>query len=365
MGRCRGRAADLPGAPPKRARPAAPLRFLSRHQPPPPPPPPVAPTQPPAPTDGKKHLPSLQTRCPTPPPPPPRPPRTCTAPPRPTRAASSTSAWRPTTKRWRASRSRLAGAGLSVADRFLLSLILRSIWVDGARQGCRAVPSVPAPARTASLPPPLPPPLSPTQLLPASSPHPRALLTPPLPLPPPLPLCFAPAPLPQEVVLAAYLDRVDLCAHGFYATPDVTGFGGAMPFNYFTYGAPRCAVLSCAALSSLLPFPFSCFTCGGAAPLPATRRCWLPLLAATALRCGLACYLAFEEPGKASPRQPTHPARTHAPFRRCRRSPQARPWPRWSWTRSLATGRCCAPTCAWMWASRSTPPSTSARQAGP
>ncbi|EFN53303.1 hypothetical protein CHLNCDRAFT_136969 [Chlorella variabilis] len=39
----------------------------------------------------------------------------------------------------------------------------------------------------------------------------------------------------KEVVLAAYLDRVDLCAHGFYATPDVTGFGGAMPFNYFTY----------------------------------------------------------------------------------------------------------------------------------
>lgn len=40
-----------------------------------------------------------------------------------------------------------------------------------------------------------------------------------------------------EVVLAAHLDRVDLSAHGFYTTPDVTGFGGTMPFNYFTYGA--------------------------------------------------------------------------------------------------------------------------------
>ena len=31
--------------------------------------------------------------------------------------------------------------------------------------------------------------------------------------------------------------RVDLSAHGFYKTPDVTGFGGALPFNYFTFGA--------------------------------------------------------------------------------------------------------------------------------
>lgn len=36
---------------------------------------------------------------------------------------------------------------------------------------------------------------------------------------------------------AAYLERVDLCAHGFYVTPDITGFGGNRPFNYFTYGA--------------------------------------------------------------------------------------------------------------------------------
>ena len=40
----------------------------------------------------------------------------------------------------------------------------------------------------------------------------------------------------QEVAKAAYMDRVDLSAHGFYATPDVTGFGGNRPFNYFTYG---------------------------------------------------------------------------------------------------------------------------------
>jgi hypothetical protein len=42
--------------------------------------------------------------------------------------------------------------------------------------------------------------------------------------------------VPQEVVMAAYLDRTDLCAHGFYSTPDVSGFGGDMPFNYFCYG---------------------------------------------------------------------------------------------------------------------------------
>lgn len=40
-----------------------------------------------------------------------------------------------------------------------------------------------------------------------------------------------------ELINAAYLDRVDLSAHGFYATPDITGFGDEMPFNYFTYGA--------------------------------------------------------------------------------------------------------------------------------
>jgi xanthine dehydrogenase/oxidase len=42
---------------------------------------------------------------------------------------------------------------------------------------------------------------------------------------------------PQDVVNAAYQERVDLSAHGFYKTPDVTGFGGSRPFNYFTYGA--------------------------------------------------------------------------------------------------------------------------------
>ena len=28
--------------------------------------------------------------------------------------------------------------------------------------------------------------------------------------------------------MAAHLDRVDLSAHGFYTTPDITGFGGKM-----------------------------------------------------------------------------------------------------------------------------------------
>jgi len=41
----------------------------------------------------------------------------------------------------------------------------------------------------------------------------------------------------EEIVKKAYLDRVDLSAHGFYKTPDITDFpGGTMPFNYFTYG---------------------------------------------------------------------------------------------------------------------------------
>jgi xanthine dehydrogenase/oxidase len=39
------------------------------------------------------------------------------------------------------------------------------------------------------------------------------------------------------VVQAAYMERVDLSAHGFYATPEISGFGGARPFNYLTYGA--------------------------------------------------------------------------------------------------------------------------------
>ena len=36
---------------------------------------------------------------------------------------------------------------------------------------------------------------------------------------------------------AAHLDRVDLCAHGFYATPDIGGFGTERPFKYLCYGA--------------------------------------------------------------------------------------------------------------------------------
>lgn len=32
-----------------------------------------------------------------------------------------------------------------------------------------------------------------------------------------------------QLVNAAYLDRVDLSAHGFYATPDITGEGSYIP----------------------------------------------------------------------------------------------------------------------------------------
>ncbi len=41
----------------------------------------------------------------------------------------------------------------------------------------------------------------------------------------------------KELVSKAYMLRVDLSAHGFYRTPDITGFGGVLPFNYLCYGA--------------------------------------------------------------------------------------------------------------------------------
>lgn len=43
----------------------------------------------------------------------------------------------------------------------------------------------------------------------------------------------------KDIVNAAYMARVDLSAHGFYVTPDITGGSGNRPFNYYTYG---CAV---------------------------------------------------------------------------------------------------------------------------
>lgn len=43
-----------------------------------------------------------------------------------------------------------------------------------------------------------------------------------------------------ELALTCYMERIDLSAHGFYATPDI-GFdwatGTGSPFNYYTYGA--------------------------------------------------------------------------------------------------------------------------------
>lgn len=43
-----------------------------------------------------------------------------------------------------------------------------------------------------------------------------------------------------QLVTACYMERIDLSAHGFYATPDI-GFnwetGKGDPFRYFTYGA--------------------------------------------------------------------------------------------------------------------------------
>jgi xanthine dehydrogenase/oxidase len=41
----------------------------------------------------------------------------------------------------------------------------------------------------------------------------------------------------KEIAKAAHMARIDLSAHGFHSTPDVTGFEGDRPFNYFCYGA--------------------------------------------------------------------------------------------------------------------------------
>eukprot|EP00892_Ulva_mutabilis_P007836 jgi/Ulvmu1/5424/UM022_0219.1 len=41
----------------------------------------------------------------------------------------------------------------------------------------------------------------------------------------------------HDIAGAAWMERVDLCAHGFYRTPDITGAEGNMPFNYFVFGA--------------------------------------------------------------------------------------------------------------------------------
>eukprot|EP01023_Acetabularia_acetabulum_P003690 TRINITY_DN11523_c0_g2_i1.p1 TRINITY_DN11523_c0_g2~~TRINITY_DN11523_c0_g2_i1.p1 ORF type:complete len:409 (+),score=82.78 TRINITY_DN11523_c0_g2_i1:605-1831(+) len=41
----------------------------------------------------------------------------------------------------------------------------------------------------------------------------------------------------KDAVSAAYWDRVDLSAHGFHKTPDITGYGGETPFSYFCFGA--------------------------------------------------------------------------------------------------------------------------------
>ncbi|GAX80308.1 hypothetical protein CEUSTIGMA_g7746.t1 [Chlamydomonas eustigma] len=40
-----------------------------------------------------------------------------------------------------------------------------------------------------------------------------------------------------KAVNSAYMARVDLSAHGFYLTPDVTGGDGNRPFNYYAFGA--------------------------------------------------------------------------------------------------------------------------------
>jgi hypothetical protein len=62
--------------------------------------------------------------------------------------------------------------------------------------------------------------------------------------PPPCPRREAKPGAPfKEVALDAYMARVDLSAHGFYRTPDITGSVGSMPFNYFSFGTAGAAPL--------------------------------------------------------------------------------------------------------------------------
>ena len=41
----------------------------------------------------------------------------------------------------------------------------------------------------------------------------------------------------KSAVAAAYADRIDLCAHGFYTTPGLGGWGSGSPFAYCSFGA--------------------------------------------------------------------------------------------------------------------------------
>ena len=41
----------------------------------------------------------------------------------------------------------------------------------------------------------------------------------------------------EQIANEAWMRRIDLCSHGFYITPDVTGAHGDRPFGYFVYGA--------------------------------------------------------------------------------------------------------------------------------
>jgi xanthine dehydrogenase/oxidase len=44
-------------------------------------------------------------------------------------------------------------------------------------------------------------------------------------------------PVWKAAVAAAYAERVDLCAHGFYSTPGLGGWGSGAPFAYCSFGA--------------------------------------------------------------------------------------------------------------------------------
>ena len=124
--------------------------------------------------------------------------------------------------------------------------------------------------------------------------------------------------------MAAYLDRTDLCAHGFYSTPDVTGFGGLYPFNYLCYGERHRAPLRLLRLLRLLLLQAQmAIRCLLLPLLPLLVRLLLPLPPLRLLPSPLYCHFHCHHHTPLAPPRPKRPPAT---------SLQAPPSARWSWT---------------------------------
>ena len=137
----------------------------------------------------------------------------------------------------------------------------------------------------------------------------------------------------RQLAAAAYLERVDLCAHGFHATPDITGYGGQTPFNYMTYGERARLAAWCepAFRSRQLVHPHRAH----AAP-PLKCRLQPPARPQTPARRRPPAHLPPTRRPPATHPPPTCPPTrllAHPPTHPPAYPPQAPPWPRWNWTR--------------------------------